>query len=140
MNEYFSFVPILCRHSGGRYIGLYMNVLETAQSAPSLEQSSIVSVQYYRRVLQGRGDCPVPEKVICNPRCDHSHGIKSGPIKLQPPTFLYATKSVIKCLYILVICWRIYNLPKMKIQGAEGIFAFENNAKVTSKNIIKSQY
>ena len=47
----FSCVPILCRHSDGRHVGLQMAVLETGQFAPSLEESSAVSVQYCRRVF-----------------------------------------------------------------------------------------
>ena len=51
VDGYFSCVPVLCRHSDGRHVGLQMAVLETGQFAPSLEESSAVSVQYCRRVF-----------------------------------------------------------------------------------------
>ena len=50
VDGYFSCVPVLCRDSDGRHVGLQMAVLETGQFAPSLEESSAVSVQYCRRV------------------------------------------------------------------------------------------
>ena len=43
--------PIWCPHCGVRHLGLQITVPGTGQSAPSLEQSSAVSVQYCRRVF-----------------------------------------------------------------------------------------